>query len=174
VKGKLLATAEHGIVARSWNAWVAAHGGSGNARLADVPVESISCYAEGYPFVVCEGADLATRRAGRTQVFAALRPDVLPDDTDDGVSTGRSFPALARAWHRQAMDLLVEVFVHRGFVEALSQRYFHGAPVLFPASVELLAVAGEALEESIAIITQHLDAAPVAPGQADLARPPLR
>jgi hypothetical protein len=169
VKGKLLASTEHGFLARSWNAWVAAHGGSGTARLADVPVESIACYAEGYPFVVCEGADLATRRAGRTQVFAALRPDVLPDDTDnDGPSTARSFPALARAWHRQAMDLLVEVFVHRGFVEALSQRYFHGASVLFPASAELLAVASEAVEQAVTIfndaIAAPLDRYPAASG----------
>jgi hypothetical protein len=121
-----------------------------------VPVESIAWYAEGYPFVVCEGADLATRLAGRTQIFAALRPGVLPCDTDnDGLSTVGSFPALARAWHRQAMDLLVEVFVHRGFAEALSRRYFHGAPVLFPASVELLAVASEAVEASVALFKRR-------------------
>jgi len=54
------------------------------------------------------------------------------------------------------MDLLVEVFVHRGFVEALSQRYFHGASVLFPASAELLAVAGEAVEESVALFNDAI------------------
>ena len=120
-----------------------------------MPVESIAWYAEGYPFVVCEGADLATRLAGRTQIFAALRPGVLRGDAGDEVSTARSFPALARAWHRLAMDLLVEVFVHRGFAEALSRRYFHGAPVLFPASVELLAVASEAVEASVALFKRR-------------------
>jgi len=159
VKGKLLATAEHGFLARSWNAWVAAHSGTGNARLAGVPVESITCYAEGYPFVVYEGADLASRRAARTRVFAALRPDVLSSDTDnDGLSIARSLPALARAWHRQAIDLLVEVFVHRGFVEALSQRYFHGASVLFPGSAELLALANEAVEASVALFNDAIAA----------------
>ena len=44
---------------------------------------------------------------------------------------------------------------HRGFVEALSQRYFHGAPVLFPASVELLAVASEAVEASVALFKRR-------------------
>jgi hypothetical protein len=56
--------------------------------------------------------------------------------------------------------LLVELFVHRGFVEALSQRYFHGAPVLSPASAELLAVASEAVEESVALFNDAIAAPP--------------
>jgi hypothetical protein len=110
------------------------------------------------------------QRNGKGNIRSLRHCGVLPGDMDDGVSTGRSFPALARAWHRQAMDLLVEVFVHRGFAEALSQRYFHGASVLFPASAELLAVASEAVEASVALFNDAI-AGPLDryPG----ARPPL-
>ena len=52
----------------------------------------------------------------------------------------------------------LEVFVHRGFAEALSQRYFHGASVLFPASAELLAVASEAVEEGVALFIDAIAA----------------
>jgi hypothetical protein len=47
---------------------------------------------------------------------------------------------------------------HRGFVEALSQRYRPGASVLFPASAELLAVASDAVEESVALFNDAIAA----------------
>ena len=42
--------------------------------------------------------------------------------------------------------------------DALPQRYFHGASVLFPASAELLAVASEAVEEGVALFIDAIAA----------------
>ena len=46
--------------------------------------------------------------------------------------------------------------------DALPQRYFHGASVLFPASAELLAGASEAVEASVALFNDAI-AAPLDP-----------
>ena len=42
--------------------------------------------------------------------------------------------------------------------DALPQRYFHGASVLFPASAELLAGASEAVEASVALFNDAIAA----------------
>ena len=140
VRGKLRRVP--GILAASWNAWVAQPDG---ASLAGVPGQRIDCWAGGYGYSVHNKEEALRLAAVRNELLQEQRTRTLHDlDGEPGYFsrndklTGRTFHQEAAIWLELALAFGSQVAALQTTVTRISERYFDATPVLLSEEREEL------------------------------------
>ena len=162
VRGGMDGKVRDGFVARSWNAWVDAHGGDGVAELAGVRVAHISAYFESAPRVVYDDeAQAAVQQRRRREVLADLRSLSLSTGQRDGFwaraqSPGApSFGEQVHGWRARVEGMLRALLTRRAAFEVLGDTYFAGSSVLFRDVAAALEGLAKGLERYAELFNSH-------------------
>jgi hypothetical protein len=141
-KGGFQEGLRRGLVLSSWNRWVAANQSYGTASLAGVKVSAISSYLEGCRYHLCRDVlEEVEERRWRESLLQDLRgwqPDSRADER---------YQKRIKDWKEMASDFLCDVYSLQQAGDAISQRYFEGRQLLFPAHGRSLARLVEVVEE---------------------------
>jgi hypothetical protein len=142
-KGQLGSGLRRGLVLNSWNQWVAANGGEGEASLESVGVSCLSSYLEGFRYHLCrdeyEAMEERRRRESPLEPLRIWKP---------GGGNDR-YQQRSTSWKGMAEVLLLEVWSFQETVNTIRQRYFDGHQVLFPSSAGDFNRLLECLEELV-------------------------
>jgi hypothetical protein len=143
-KGDFQSGLRRGLVLKSWNQWETAHDGDGAVSLDGVKVSPISSYLEGCRYHLCrdENEELEERRR-RESLLRDLRgwqPGSLRDER---------YRRRVGDWREMASDFLCNLYSLCQAADAISQRFFDGRPLLFPAHMRGLARLVEVVEELV-------------------------
>jgi hypothetical protein len=123
---------------------VAANGGDKTATVEDVKNSFLTCYLEGYRYLLC--------RDPADEVEEKRRRESLLEDLRSWKPGSRSVDRYHRrigSWKEMAERFLCEVFSIRQAADAISQKYFDGYQVPFPAVAEEFARLIGCLEELV-------------------------
>jgi hypothetical protein len=144
-KGDQHSGLRRGLMLSSWNRLVNDSERNGTATLEGVKVSRLSSYLEGYQYHLCrdqhEVAEERRRRESLLEELRGWKPDSPSDDR---------YRRCVAWWSEMARDFLGELYSLRQVVDAISQRYFYGRHVLFPASASGFAKLVECIEELVA------------------------
>jgi hypothetical protein len=127
-KGGLESGLRRGLVVSSWNQWVAANGGDKTATVEDVKISFLTCYLEGYRYLLCrDSADEVEEKRRRQSLLEDLR------GWEPGSRSADRYHRRIGDWREMAERFLCELYSLRQAADAIRQRYFEGHQVLFPA-----------------------------------------
>jgi hypothetical protein len=143
-RGSLEPGLRRGLVLDSWNRWVEDNGSDGAVRLESVKVGRLNCYLEGYRYRACldshEAAQEKRRRESLLQDLRGWKP---------GSRSDSRYHRRISDWGAMAGSFLFELYSLRQAADAISQKYFDGYQVPFPAVAEEFARLIGCLEELV-------------------------
>ena len=130
-KGDLKSGMRPGLPVSRWNRWVDGRGGEEVATLAGVKVGKLVCYLDGYRYRICQDAgELAEQMSLRESLLQSLQLSKPPSGDEE------RFRLRVEHWKESALWFLPELYILRGAINSISQRYFDGQRALFPAVTE--------------------------------------
>ena len=142
-KGDLKSGISTRMAVAQWNQWVEKNGGEGVASLAGVKVSKLSCYLDGYRYRAC-------RDAGELEEEVSRRESLL--ESLQVVTRGHErLRRRVERWKRLALGFLSEIHALRRVIDTISQRYFDGQQILFPAVAEGFDQLLDLVEKTVAI-----------------------
>jgi hypothetical protein len=127
-KGALESSLRRGLVLSRWNRWVAANDGKESARIDGVKISFLASYLEGYRYHLCrDSAEEDEEKRRRESLLEDLR------GWKPGSRSNDRYRQRIGDWREMAERVLCEVDSLRQAADAISQRYFDGHQVPFPA-----------------------------------------
>jgi hypothetical protein len=151
---------------------VSTRGRDGEATLEGVKVSPTSSYLEVCRYQTCRDEnEEAEERRRRESLLRDLR------GWQQGSGSDQRYRRRIRDWKEMASDFLCDLYSRLQAADAVSQRYFHGRDLLFPAHTRSLARLVEVVEELVAgfndgFASELVHETCLAPGGLDGARAP--
>jgi hypothetical protein len=154
-------TVVEGVVVASWNAWVDAHGGDGEASVSGVTVGRVSLPSAAYEENEDEREAFNSQSHRRHALKAAHRWFFPKVDTtagghsqEEGHSDVDCFEASAVTLRERVLALAGRLILMQSAAETVAREYFAGGEVLFADNASSLTSQSEMLEATVAVYNE--------------------